>query len=70
MLERFLKQRETKIAQELEWLRNKKVDCVLSDSAFLAWYVTFPLLAYPLFPIFLPPDLHAFFISRILTSLH
>ncbi|KAG9086380.1 hypothetical protein FRC06_003118, partial [Ceratobasidium sp. 370] len=36
VLERFLRQRDAKIAQELEWLRDTGVTCVLSDSAFLA----------------------------------
>ncbi|KAJ1308054.1 hypothetical protein OPQ81_002121 [Rhizoctonia solani] len=36
VLERFLSQRDTKIAQELEWLRKIGACCVLSDSAFLA----------------------------------
>ncbi|QRW04398.1 L-arabinokinase [Ceratobasidium sp. AG-Ba] len=36
VLERFLRQRDAKIAQELEWLNKTRVTCVLSDSAFLA----------------------------------
>ncbi|KAG9126580.1 hypothetical protein FRC07_002920 [Ceratobasidium sp. 392] len=36
VLQRFLRQRDAKIAQELEWLRKTRVTCVLSDSAFLA----------------------------------
>ncbi|KAG8704965.1 hypothetical protein FRC11_009416 [Ceratobasidium sp. 423] len=36
VLERFLGQRDAKIAQELEWLRKIGACCVLSDSAFLA----------------------------------
>lgn len=36
VLERFLRHREEKIAQELEWLRSIGAQCVLSDSAFLA----------------------------------
>ncbi|KAF8676997.1 galactokinase [Rhizoctonia solani] len=36
VLERFLSQRDAKIAQELEWLGKIGACCVLSDSAFLA----------------------------------
>ncbi|CAE6414520.1 unnamed protein product [Rhizoctonia solani] len=36
VLEKFLGQRDAKIAQELEWLRKIGACCVLSDSAFLA----------------------------------
>lgn len=36
VLQRFLRQRDVKIAQEVEWLGSIGAHCVLSDSAFLA----------------------------------
>ncbi|TFY54785.1 hypothetical protein EVG20_g9568 [Dentipellis fragilis] len=36
VLQEFLEQKDTKISQEVQWLRDTKIDCVLSDAAFLA----------------------------------
>lgn len=35
----FLDQRDWKLAEEVEWLQQSAIDCVLSDAVFLAWYV-------------------------------
>ena len=32
--------KDSKVAAEVEWLKFIKADCVLSDSAFLGWYVS------------------------------
>ncbi|KAI0303566.1 hypothetical protein B0F90DRAFT_1809352 [Multifurca ochricompacta] len=37
VLESFLMKKEKKIEEEAQWLRDIKVDCVLSDAAFLAF---------------------------------
>ncbi|KAA1467714.1 hypothetical protein DENSPDRAFT_869249 [Dentipellis sp. KUC8613] len=37
VLQEFLEQKDTKISQEVQWLRDTKIDCVLSDAAFLAF---------------------------------
>ncbi|KAF8525936.1 hypothetical protein BU17DRAFT_83440 [Hysterangium stoloniferum] len=36
ILRAFLEKKDTKLAEEVEWLRYKEIDCVLSDAAFLA----------------------------------
>lgn len=42
VLSSFLETKDTKVAAEVEWLKSIKADCVLSDSAFLGWYVSLP----------------------------
>jgi hypothetical protein len=39
-LQKFLGQRDAKIEEEGQWLQEHRVDVVLSDAGFLAWYVT------------------------------
>lgn len=39
VLKAFLKNRDSKIAQERDWLHIVRADCVLSDAAFLGWFV-------------------------------
>lgn len=39
VLEKFLTEKDRKVAEESQWLRSIKADCVLSDAAFLGWYV-------------------------------
>lgn len=39
VLEKFLTEKDFKVAEESQWLRSIKADCVLSDAAFLGWYV-------------------------------
>lgn len=36
----FLKRKSDMIDEESRWLRLVKTDCVLSDAAFLGWYVS------------------------------
>ena len=40
VLENFLAKKDVKVADESQWLKVIRVDCVLSDAAFLGWYVT------------------------------
>lgn len=40
MLSSFLKTKDSKVVAEVEWLKFIGADCVLSDSAFLGWYVS------------------------------
>lgn len=37
VLREFLKLRDDKLAEEIEWLNQRGVDCVVSDAVFLAW---------------------------------
>jgi hypothetical protein len=39
VLQTFLSEKEDKLAVEVAWLSTARIDCVLSDSAFLAWCV-------------------------------
>jgi hypothetical protein len=39
VLKDFLDKKDTKLQEERAWLLETKVDCVLSDAAFLGWYV-------------------------------
>jgi hypothetical protein len=39
VLRGFLSERSTKISEEVAWLRQAEIDCVLSDAVFLAWCV-------------------------------
>ena len=42
VLSTFLKTKDSKVDAEVEWLKSIEADCVLSDSAFLGWYVSLP----------------------------
>ena len=37
VLENFLAKKDTKVADESQWLKAIHADCVLSDAAFLGW---------------------------------
>lgn len=37
VLKAFLDKKDTKLKEEQAWLVEAKVDCVLSDAAFLGW---------------------------------
>jgi L-arabinokinase len=36
-LRRFVEQKEEKLQAEVAWLLSERIDCVLSDAAFLGW---------------------------------
>ena len=38
VLENFLAKKDVKVADESQWLKVIRADCVLSDAAFLGWY--------------------------------
>ena len=40
VLENFLAKKDAKVADESQWLKAIRADCVLSDAAFLGWYAT------------------------------
>lgn len=42
VLKDFLSKESQKLKEEQTWLKENNVDCVLSDAAFLAWYVRLP----------------------------
>ena len=42
VLRRFLDQEDQKIEEEVAWLRDNGVDCVLSDAAYMPWWDTMP----------------------------
>jgi len=37
VLNAFLDERETLITQEVKWLKEQDIHCVLSDAVFIAW---------------------------------
>lgn len=51
VLKAFLDKKDTKLQQERAWLVETKVDCVLSDAAFLGWCVAtlFPVQSSSLY---------------------
>ena len=53
VLRDFIGNRDQKLAEEATWMRDERIDCVLSDAVFLAWCVTLPLLMVSL-PLILP----------------
>ena len=47
ILQTFLSEKDAKLAVEVAWLTSVQIDCVLSDSAFLAWCVISSKLEAP-----------------------
>lgn len=41
VLRGFLADRDSKLLEEASWLHQSRMDCVLSDAVFLAWYAIF-----------------------------
>jgi hypothetical protein len=39
VLKCFLDEKDDKLEKERKWLTDIKVDCILSDAAFLGWFV-------------------------------
>lgn len=37
LLNSFMDQREQTLHEEVQWLKEQKIDCVLSDATFLGW---------------------------------
>ena len=46
VLKKFLAKEDEKIAEEIVWLKENGVQCVLSDAAYLAWCVSHLFVFY------------------------
>lgn len=41
VLNGFIEQREQTLREEIDWLKQENIDCVLSDATFLGWYMSY-----------------------------